>query len=1081
MPHQGYEEALQRINLAENENSTKLYLSGLGLREIPPEVFKLKNLKLLDLSDNYIAFTPESIATLSNLQKLNLSNNQISVIPDVISHLTELQSLYLSSNQIEAVPRTIGNLTKLQSLNLNSNQITAIPDAVGNLAKLQSINLNYNRIIDIPDAIGNLIKLQSLNFSNNNLTGIPDSLGNLVNLQLLYLSENQITAISDSFGKLINLRELYLSDNQITAISDSFGKLINLRELYLSDNQITAISDSFGNLTNLQKLYLPNNQITVIPDSIGDLINLRELYLLNNQITAIPDSLGNLVNLKYLDLSPNQIAAIPDSFGNLINLRELYLGDNQITAIPDSLGSLVNLEVLVLSPNQITALPDSLGNLINLRVLYLADNQITVVPDSLARLTNLKSFFLHNNPGLGLPSELLGPTWQETAKADSSRANTADIIEYTRRINSNGRSLNEAKLILVGKGAVGKSSLVEKLKYDTFEPGKAKTEGISIERWELPIKGENIRLNVWDFGGQEIMHATHQFFLTERSIYLLVLNGREGTEDLEAEYWLKLIESFGGNSPVIIVLNKIKEHPFDLNRSSLLEKYPHIKAFIRTDCEDDKSIEELKHAIIEQTDALDELRVKFPGEWFSIKDELAMPGRNYLSFADYREQCAKHGVANPHHQEMLAKYLNQLGIVLNYRDDERLKDTHVLNPHWVTAGIYKILNSLLLAESKGEIRLDDIAGILPEPEYPSFMRGFILNLMKKFHLCFAFPNDDKHYLIPELLPKNQPEEVKKFVPEQCLNYQYHYRILPEGLLPRFITRTHFLSETEPEFRWRSGVILSFEGCRALVKADVAEKKVSISIMGNNEESRRRLLAVVRSDLEQIHGEIKNLNPSEMVPLPDAPEVLISYKNLEVMKKNDLKKFTQVIGEEVRVYNVDELFPIIDLPRYQEKERELEQKEEPGRKGIAVFISYAHEDESYKSRLETHLKILKRQNIIHTWSDREILAGERWGTEIDKNLESAQIILPLISADFMASDYCYDIEMKHALERHQNAEAKIIPVIVRKCIWEDDVLKDIKALPKDSKPVSSWRNKDEAWTDVAEGIKKAAINLRQADK
>ena len=95
---------------------------------------------------------------------------------------------------------------------------------------------------------------------------------------------------------------------------------------------------------------------------------------------------------------------------------------------------------------------------------------------------------------------------------------------------------------------------------------------------------DEVRFNIWDFGGQEIMHATHQFFLTQRSLYLLALNGREGGEDYDAEYWLKLIESFAGDSPVIVVLNKIDQHPFDLNYRGLQAKYPQIRGFVKTDC-----------------------------------------------------------------------------------------------------------------------------------------------------------------------------------------------------------------------------------------------------------------------------------------------------------------------------------------------------------------------------------------------------------------------------------------------------------------------------------------------------------------
>src|SRR6202008_4464686 len=114
------------------------------------------------------------------------------------------------------------------------------------------------------------------------------------------------------------------------------------------------------------------------------------------------------------------------------------------------------------------------------------------------------------------------------------------------------------------------TSIVNRLLHGTFDDVK-KTEGIRITEWPLTVgeKKDQVRLNVWDFGGQEIMHATHQFFLTERSLYLVVLNGRQGHEDAEAEYWLQLVRSFGGDSPVLVVLNKIGQHPFDLNRAAL--------------------------------------------------------------------------------------------------------------------------------------------------------------------------------------------------------------------------------------------------------------------------------------------------------------------------------------------------------------------------------------------------------------------------------------------------------------------------------------------------------------------------------
>ncbi len=384
---------------------------------------------------------------------------------------------------------------------------------------------------------------------------------------------------------------------------------------------------------------------------------------------------------------PMSIAEVLIQEAGKISASELNLSNLGLTKLPESIAQLSNLRTLHLSNNRLTTLPESIGKLSQLFWLYLDNNQLTMLPESLRKLRRLWQLYLHGNEALGLPAEVLGPVWHESSPKPVKSAAILDY--YFRTRGSKKRPLNEAKLILVGRGAVGKTSIVNRLIHRKFK-GVKKTEGIKITEWPVTVgeKRDSVRLNVWDFGGQEIMHATHQFFLTERSLYLLVLSGREGVEDADAEYWLKFIQSFGGNSPVILVLNKIKEHPFDVNRNALQRKYPFIREFVKTDCEDATGIEELRRVVKRETDNLEHLREAFPASWFSIKDKLAGMERNYLSFEEYRKECAKLGEADTEAQDSLAFHLHNLGIVLNYKDDTRLKDTHVLNPHWVTSGIY---------------------------------------------------------------------------------------------------------------------------------------------------------------------------------------------------------------------------------------------------------------------------------------------------------------------------------------------------------------------------------------------------------
>jgi hypothetical protein len=144
--------------------------------------------------------------------------------------------------------------------------------------------------------------------------------------------------------------------------------------------------------------------------------------------------------------------------------------------------------------------------------------------------------------------------------------------------------------------------------------------------------------------------------------------------------------------------------------------------------------------------------------------------------------------------------------------------------------------------------------------------------------------------------------------------------------------------------------------------------------------------------------------------------------------------------------------------------------------VGLFYSYSHEDESLRDELAKHLTVMKRNGVISEWHDRRIGAGEEWKGTIDKNLEEAQVILLLVSSSFLASDYCWDVETKRAIERHDRSEASIIPVILRDCDWHGAPFAKLQVLPKNAKPVTSWANRDEAWKDVAVGLRRAVEEL-----
>src|SRR5258708_4903130 len=147
------------------------------------------------------------------------------------------------------------------------------------------------------------------------------------------------------------------------------------------------------------------------------------------------------------------------------------------------------------------------------------------------------------------------------------------------------------------------------------------------------------------------------------------------------------------------------------------------------------------------------------------------------------------------------------------------------------------------------------------------------------------------------------------------------------------------------------------------------------------------------------------------------------------------------------------------------------------KTLKLFYCYAREDKALREQLERHLASLKRQHHITTWYDREILPGAAWEKEIDTHLNAAHIILLLVSPDFMASDYCYGIEMKRALERHEAGTARVIPIIVRPVDWVEAPFSQLQVLPTDAQPVTLWSDRDHAFTDIARHIRTAVKDMQ----
>jgi internalin A len=267
------------------------------------------------------------------------------------------------------------------------------------------------------------------------------------------------------------------------------------------------------------------------------------------------------------------------------------------------------------------------------------------------------------------------------------------------------------------------------------------------------------------------------------------------------------------------------------------------------------------------------VRDLLPSSFFTVKEHLERLEQlevNYLPFADYEWLCREHGINTTGAQELLIGFLHDLGTVLCFRNDPRLRDTNILSPRWVTGGVYRLLNSNQAAQEKGLLTWRKIDTILESDDYPPEKRPFIIEMMKKFELCYE---SDDVFLVPDLLTKEEPDTGSW---EESLRYAVRYDVLPYSIIGRLVVRMHRLISKGTV--WRTGVVLTMDNNRALVKADREEALLTIRISGPA-RGRRGLLTAIRAELRAIERTIPGLTGEEQVPVPGHPNVWVPYSHL----------------------------------------------------------------------------------------------------------------------------------------------------------------------------------------------------------
>lgn len=371
-----------------------------------------------------------------------------------------------------------------------------------------------------------------------------------------------------------------------------------------------------------------------------------------------------------------------------------------------------------------------------------------------------------------------------------------------------------------------------------------------------------------------------------------------------------------------MVINKIDENPaFDVNRLFLKEKYPNIIEFIKISCSQGIGIDNVKTALKRAVTDIDDLNSQWALPWFNVKMHLENMTSNFISYDEFTSLCVNNGVYDTSSQNTLVEYLNDLGIILHFKDFA-LSDTHVLEPEWVTYAVYKIINSKKLVENKGLLKLSEIRTILKSDEengrfkYPSSSLNYIIELMMKFELCYKV--SDSEILIPDLLEVQEPPfQAHDTNPLKVI---ISYDFLPKSIMPRLIVNLH--NDILDQLRWRTGFIIFDKSLNTTAKitADYELREITIDVYG---EKKRDYLSIILFVIRRINKSFKGLEQKVNIPVKGTNNVRVSHSHLLILESKGISKYipdgldyeinvTEMLGSIQGTRSIEEeIFAILD--------------------------------------------------------------------------------------------------------------------------------------------------------------------------
>lgn len=664
----------------------------------------------------------------------------------------------------------------------------------------------------------------------------------------------------------------------------------------------------------------------------------------------------------------------------------------------------------------------------------------------------------------------------------------------------------EIKCILMGNSTAGKTSLVDFLTKKQYQKTKSSTHGILSTLWKTNFNGQELDVHLWDFGGQEYYHATHRLFLSQNTVYCLVWDAQtnrggscqtevfydddpsaclEEIEHYPVQWWLRNVQHFTSSNqqlsvPILLVQNKTErdgqqniadqitdfniEYEYlnihlsiELAAKQLTEPKPETKKWAR-------NFEDFEEKLLQI------LRDKcshyqFPVYCRDIRNEVIglRNTKKWLLRSHFESLCRNYDPTAA--IDLIDCYLRDItGEILFYPNNKQLKDRVFLDSAWVCTQIYKVLSRDVRNKNHGIFNIDwaKLALGVDNAEAERFVA-----LMHEFELIFEETDEEGNitgnFVAPQYLPETcadliRWDELKDAAKPKHAFTLWFTDFLPKSVMARFIA--NYGVAAQKKLYWKNGLCLKVADCYVFVERTNNNKiKVYIQTGKNDHTAAQRIFNSFLKIEENSPNFAMSVNQKQFV----------NYRDLENAFRQGAQRVQTLSETGKPTQNLIPIEPFILFnPASMKKDN----------KPLKIFISYSkHDREKFLVPMLRYLKPLARGGLIETWDDSKILPGEEWDDQIKAEIENADVIFLLVSVNSLNTEYIWNVEIEAAMRRHKQGTARVIPIILSKCRWEqkdrngDYIFPPAKlnALPSKGKPIDDWERQYDAWDAVATGI------------